>query len=288
MKQSLRVPRVGAAIAAGLSGLLGPWELVHAQLCPVNSSHEDPALGEYFNAYDVVGTFVMLDVRSGTCFLFDPDRASRRFLPASTFKIFNGMTALDEGSIDDVGTILKWDGVDRGSAGWNEDQDMRTAFRRSTVWFYQELARRTGEERMRYWLEREHYGNADPSGGIDRFWLDGALRISAEEQVEFLRRLITSELGFSPRAQEVGRDLLIMERTDDYILAGKTGWTQYEGRHLGWYVGFVERHGGTYIYALNFDSANPDFPMRKAREALLRQILVHLELLSPPGSQAPA
>src|SRR5439155_24369942 len=38
-----------------------------------------------------------------------------------------------------------------------------------------------------------HGRNADVSGGIDDagnpFWVDGSLRVSADEQVEFLRRL---------------------------------------------------------------------------------------------------
>ena len=46
------------------------------------------------------------------------------------------------------------------------------------------------------YLTRIQYGNADPSGSVDRFWLDGALRISAMEQVDFLRKLYRNELPF--------------------------------------------------------------------------------------------
>ena len=48
------------------------------------------------------------------------------------------------------------------------------------------------------YLTRIQYGNADPSGGVDRFWLDGALRISAMEQVDFRENCI--ETSFRSRS----------------------------------------------------------------------------------------
>ena len=50
--------------------------------------------------------------------------------------------------------------------------------KQSVVWYYQELARRVGPERMQKWVTAFRYGNEDISGGIDRFWLESALRIS--------------------------------------------------------------------------------------------------------------
>ena len=40
---------------------------------------------------------------------------------------------------------------------------------------------RFGEAREKEYLTRIQYGNADPSGGVDRFCLDGASWISAME-----------------------------------------------------------------------------------------------------------
>ncbi len=55
----------------------------------------------------------------------------------------------------------------------------------SVVWFYQEVARRIGAERMQAHLDALGYGNRDISGGIDKFWLTGGLRISPHEQIDF-------------------------------------------------------------------------------------------------------
>jgi beta-lactamase class D len=275
MKRYL-VTVLGVALASVLSAQASP---VAGQVCPSGATVEDPDLAQFFDAWRVTGTFVLLDTEKQACIRFNPERARIRFLPASTFKIFNTMVALDEGSIADAETVVKWDGVDRGSAAWNRDQNMRTAFRSSTVWFYQELARRTGERRMKDWLEREAYGNADPSGGIDQFWLNGGLAISADEQVELLSRLNRQQLGFSARAQRIAAELLVWERAPAYTLRGKTGWTTVEGRHLGWLVGSVEKSGTTWIYAMNFESVDPEFRMPEARETILRQILGRLGIL---------
>jgi len=76
------------------------------------------------------------------------------------------------------------------------DQTVRTAFRDSVVWFYQDVATRIGEQQMKRYLTQFNYGNQDISGGIDRFWLGSSLRISAEEQVAFLMKFYRGELGY--------------------------------------------------------------------------------------------
>ena len=90
------------------------------------------------------------------------------------------------------------DGVKRDFDGWNQDQTLRSSMRHSTVWVYQQFAREIGEVREKEYLTRIQYGNADLSGGVDRFWLDGALRISAMEQVDFLENCI--ETSFRSRS----------------------------------------------------------------------------------------
>ena len=87
--------------------------------------------------------------------------------------------------------------------------------RHSTVWVYQQFAREIGEVREKEYLTRIQYGNADPSGGVDRFWLDGALRISAMEQVDFLRKLYRNELPFKVEHQRLVKDIMIVEAGRD-------------------------------------------------------------------------
>jgi len=69
----------------------------------------------------------------------------------------------------------------------------------SVVWVYQEIARQVGEQREAEFVRKFAYGNEDVSGGVDRFWLDGALRITALQQIEFLKKFYLNQLSVSER-----------------------------------------------------------------------------------------
>ena len=246
------------------------------------SAEVRPELGLHFERYDVAGTFVLYDMEGEHWIRYDPERAASRFIPASTFKIFNSLVALETGAVEDARMVIPWDSVDRGSRGWNQDQTLRTAFQRSAVWAYQELARRIGEDRMRAWVRREHYGNEDISGGIARFWLTGAIRISANEQVDFLRRLHRGDLDFSDRTMAIVRDIMVVEETPEYTIRAKTGWARPQeegGPEIGWLVGWVERDAAPYFFALNLETKAPDVPMREARREIAYGILRELGVL---------
>lgn len=225
------------------------------------------------------GTFVLYDAQSGVTTRYNPERAAERRTPASTFKIFNSLVALDAGAVADEHEIVEWDGIDRGSTGWNESQDLETAFRRSTVWVYQELARRVGRDTLQAALTREGYGNAALSDSLEWSWLDGSLRVSPDEQVAFLRRLRAGETGFSERAMDTVKPIMIADTTDGMVVRGKTGWAWREGENLGWWVGWVERGDSAYFFATQMESDDPDFEMRAVRRATTDAILAHLGVL---------
>lgn len=117
--------------------------------------------------------------------------------------------------------MFRWDRTQRDIEPWNRDQDLRSSMRNSTVWVYQQFARELGEERERQYLSKVRYGNADPSGGIDTFWLSGNLRISAEEQVAFLQRLYRNELPFRVEHQRLVKDVMIVEAGRHWILRAR-------------------------------------------------------------------
>jgi beta-lactamase class D len=224
-----------------------------------------PEWADDFKAQSVSGTMLIYDEQAQRYLVLDRQRAETAFAPASTFKIFNALTALETGVIADEHEVLKWDGTKRWLAVWNRDHDLASGMKYSVVWFYQEIARRVGQERMQAWIDKAGYGNRDISGGIDRFWLGkGGLRISAVEQIGFLRRLADDALPFSARSQDIVRRITIVEQGDGYVLHAKTGWKQVEGEtDLGWYVGWVERDARRWFFALNIDMpAATDAPRR--------------------------
>ncbi len=128
--------------------------------------------------------------------------------------------------------------------------DLGSALRDSTVWFFQEVARGIRAEAMRASLVAFAYGNADIGGGIDRFWLQGALRISPREQVEFMSRLHCRALPVAREHMAVGRAHADASAGTRVVLARQDGLTAHEGRAVGWLVGLTERRGTTWAYAL--------------------------------------
>ncbi len=84
-----------------------------------------------------------------------------------------------------------------------------------------------------------NYGNADTSGGIDKFWLTGGLRITPEQQINFLRRLHDNKLPFSQRSMDIVKNIMIAKDTLGCIVRAKTGWGDQDDLNIGWYVGYV-------------------------------------------------
>src|SRR5690606_26121045 len=148
---------------------------------------------------------------------------------------------------------------------WERDMSLRDGIKVSNVPVYQELARRIGLKRMQAAVEKLGYGNRDIGTVVDRFWLDGPLEISALEQVEFLRRLAAGDLPVSPQAEEAVREILLLESEGGRRLYGKTGWLMARQPDLGWFVGWVEKDGVRYPFALNMDLPSKDLgPVRVA------------------------
>jgi len=106
---------------------------------------------------------------------------------------------------------------------------------------------------MDWWLRAVGYGNADTGAGVDVFWLEGGMRISALEQVAFLRRLKQGDLPFSARTMDTVREIMVTERGPGWTLRAKTGWTARVNPGVGWWVGWLEQGGQTWFFALNID-----------------------------------
>ena len=232
---------------------------------------------KYYDQFDVEGSFVLYDQNKDKFTFYNQEQFKDKFSPASTFKICNSLIGIETGVIKDEDFVLPWDSTTYWNPKWNKDQSLKLAFKNSTVWYYQELARRVGGERMNLWLKKAQYGNADTSGGIDLFWLKGGLRVTPEQQIDFLRRLHDNKLPFSKRTVEIVKTIMIAKDTLDYVVRAKTGWADEEKRIVGWYVGYVEKDGNVYYFSnciQSTDMEHKDFA--KARVDITYNILSEL------------
>jgi len=212
--------------------------------------------GSLLKAYNTA--LVIYDRSAGKVSRVNLELSARRVAPCSTFKIYNTLIGLELGFLKDPDDPwYKWDGVHRDIEGWNKDLTLREAFRVSAVPAFQGLARQIGVERMKEYIEKISYGSQDISAGIDTFWLPRAntkpIMISADEQVALLNNLLDGKLPFSEKNISVLRDIMKVVKTEKGILYGKTGsGADSEGKwSLGWFVGFLESGGKTYVFACN-------------------------------------
>lgn len=211
-------------------------------------------IAELFRQAGMEGTFVVCDAVERTCAGHDRARAEKRFVPASTFKIANSLIGLAVGAVDSVDEVLPYRGPARPfMPEWARDMGLREAIALSNVPIYQELARRIGWGRMGDYLERMEYGNAHIGGEVDRFWLDGPLKISALEQTWFMARLARATLPLPVAVQRAVGDILLQEQGEGWRLYAKTGWQNAPGPGVGWWVGWVEQAGRVHAFALNLD-----------------------------------
>jgi len=217
---------------------------------------ERPDLAGLFAQRGLEGCFV---VKSGAGTIrVNPARAATPLRPASTFKIVNALVALESGVAPDTTFFMKWDGVEREFPAWNRDLTLEQAFRASALWYFVELGRMNGRERLGAAMRALDYGNADATGS-DQFWIDGGLRISADGQVRYLDRLSRGEVPFSARSLELLRQIMLLDKgvgpDGPWALYAKTGMALRGGGAkdipVGWLVGFVERNGKICPFALN-------------------------------------
>ena len=177
-----------------------------------------------------------------------------RLSPASTYKIPHALIGLETGAITET-TVEKWDGVRHpDQPKWNQDHTVFSAMRPSVLWFFQKMAPRIGAARAHEWLERFGYGNTDTSGPITRYWVNGRLRISPEEQLAFLSKFYGGTLPVkkayvdhlkdamqqAPGTVENARGVhkLDAQWRNGISLNSKTGATTIEsGESVSWLVG---------------------------------------------------
>ena len=228
-----------------------------ADISPQRSEIRE-ALAKRFADAGTVGTFVGYKVEDYLVIASDKNRSGEDRLPASTFKIPNSLIALETGVVEDPDKdVFKWDGVERSIPAWNQDHTLRSAIAASAVPVYQEIARRIGQERMQKYVDLLDYGNHDIGGGIDQFWLTGALRIDPVQQVDFLDRLRRGVLPVGKRSQELVRDILPVTKVGEAVIRAKSGLTGKEQGSLGWMVGWVEKGNTPTVFALNMDCLEP-------------------------------
>ncbi len=229
---------------------------------------------------DIDGSITIYDSRRQSWFFTDSLDAKRLTLPASTFKIINSLIALETKAVRNENQVLKWDHIPKTFFGtaveeWNKDTDMKSAFKNSTIWFCEALAKKIKRKTYKKYLQACEYGNMDLSEkGID-FWDYGNFGVSPINQVMFLRKLYLNKLPFSLKHMTTVKEMMISERTDQYILRDRTGMTRKNGQDIGWWVGYIETENNVFFFATRLvkDTLNAYPNFSSYRKVITKQVL---------------
>lgn len=235
-----------------------------------------------FQNCNVQGSITVYDYKNKKWTFSDKRDAKRELLPASTFKVINSLIALESGAVKDEKEVFKWDGVKRDIEAWNADTDMENAFKNSTVWFYEEIAKRVGKKKYKEFLKKSNYGNGKIYGGKGvNFWVYGDFGVTPKNQVEFLKAFYEEKLPFSKRSFEIVKRIMLNEKADNYTLYAKTGRTMAKEPDTGWWIGFVARKENTYFFATRITqkkgTENPRF--NDCRKEITKTILREMKII---------
>ena len=191
----------------------------------------------------------LFDMRNEKWYYYNDELLKNRYSPASTFKIPNSIIGLQTRAVKSIDEIWNWDSIVRQNENWNKDHSMSMAFKNSTVWYYQKLAKEIGNNRMKNYLKKFDYGNQQIGDSIHQFWLNGNLQISPLEQLSFLYKLKSKKLDLREEVYEQLKKIMFVETIGGANIYAKTGWGFDGKKDIGWYVGYVEKNNNTYLFS---------------------------------------
>lgn len=235
---------------------------------------------------EVVCTLIV-DAESGAVRLQEGGGCSTPTSPASTFKVPLAVMGFDAGILtgsDEPAWPYKAE-YEATRADWRVTTTPISWLRDSVLWYSRVLVAEIGAERFGQYVADFDYGNADISGdpgkdnSLTRSWINSSLKITPEEQVRFVRRMLAGDLPASAAAQAAAVAITPTFKAGKWTVSGKTG-TYFERnadgtfnsrRQTGWFVGWAERDGErlAFAYLIRENKMTSGTAGMKARDALL-------------------
>lgn len=235
-------------------------------LCFVSTSFADIKVNVAKYFVGETGCFILYDLMTGKRMTeYNPVRCKVRVSPNASFDVALSLMAFDQNIINE-GTLFTWNGTTWSESGWNQNQNPETWLTNSVEWVSQTLTPLLGMDKINSYLKIFDYGNQDFSGdkgknnGLSNAWLESSLQISAEEQMNFLNKLIDNDLPISKAAMSYTKENMYLETSaNGWQLYGKTAsgtapnlvWPE------GWFMGFVENGNKAYGFVLNYTDTQP-------------------------------
>jgi beta-lactamase class D len=203
-----------------------------------------------YQSEDYEFSVIVYDSKMNFCYVFNDSLSKIPFSPASTFKIANAIVALENKVVTNENFELPWDSIVRSYPNWNKTQNLNFAFKNSTVWFFQEIARRIGPERMIIGLQKMRYNDSTfkINNDIDEFWLNGNLKKNLIGQIVFINQLSSKKLNLRKKTYKTMEKIMASDTISNTYIYSKTGWGVEGNADIGWFVGYLIKNNKKYVF----------------------------------------
>lgn len=240
---------------------------------------------------------ILADAAGGQPLIHD-GRCDERVTSGSTFKIALSLMGYDSGILRDEHTpsLPFQPGYVDWLPGWREAADPARWMQLSVVWYSQQITARLGAARFQRYVDSFDFGNRDLSGdpgknnGLSYAWISSSLKISPDEQVAFLGKVVNRKLPVAAKAYDMtARILKLQTLPSGWEIYGKTGsgspilpnGDDDDEHQYGWFVGWASKGQRTIVFARLLQSQHKEAGLAgpRVRDAFLRELPARLESL---------
>ena len=205
--------------------------------CTPNNVKTDASITKIMDSAHVKGCFALME--NGTAQFTISNLSMYKdsaYAPLNTFFAVPSLIALDRGYINH--NPSSWVATD-------------------SVVYYQSLIEKIGRAELLKSIDSLHYGKGIVSTDLNNFWRDGSLRITADEQLGFMKKLYFNELPFQKRSQEIYKKMILKEDNAGYKLSYISG-SDSSVNNTNWIVGFVEENKHPYFFVMYTSNAGEE------------------------------
>lgn len=191
-----------------------------------------------------------------------------RYTPCSTFKIALALMGYDSKVlIDENNPKIEYNPKTHSNLAFIDSQRKaqtpKNWLKVSAIWYSKEILPKIGKQNLEKYLAMFNYGNQDAKNeGV--FWIKSSLKISAQEQINFLENILSRKFPISDKSYEMLKKIMPVIEEDDWKIYGKTGTAFHsEKKQSGWFVGWAEKDSKKIIFAKHFEDMDIDYNNEK-------------------------
>ncbi len=236
--------------------------------CSPNVAKIDNSLQKYFDSANVTGSFAFLNNQMGDITVYNMPLDTLRMSPGNSFKIAETLIGVESSRLIDEKTII------RNSGNTLLDSvTLKEAFDNNNTSYFSALAQKIGKDTMATWMDSLKYGNMKIEP-LDSFWINGALKVSPDEQMGMLYKIYFDKLPFQKYAQQVVRDLMLKEDNTLFKLSYATSPAlSNKNEPMAWLGGWIEENLHVYFFVCVVQSKDVNKDLEATALQITKNIL---------------